>query len=109
MSSIEYDNDKTIRTRIDSIELQSSSKHCPENVPQGNFFYPEPEEHVTGRFLIYAGSIRNNYFFFLNGKRIYEILIWPSGQLYIKKGMIGHDFLCLCAGTSRKCTLLRQS
>jgi hypothetical protein len=37
MSSINYDNGKTLKTSIDSIELQISSKHRSENVPAGIF------------------------------------------------------------------------
>ncbi len=87
MISIKYDNGKTLKTSIDSIELQSSSKHRSENVPKSIFFTR------TRRFLICAGSVRNNYVIcFLNGKRRYEIFIRPSSQLRCKSKNDVHSF-----------------
>ncbi len=92
MSSIEYDNGKTIKTRIDSIELQSSSKHRSENVPPGIFLKSRTWGACQSRFLICAGSVGNNHVIcFLNGKRRYEIIIRPAVS-YVKDKIDGHNF-----------------
>jgi hypothetical protein len=60
MSSIKYENGKTLKTRTDSIELKDLQNIALKMFHQA-FFYPEQEEHVTRRFLIFAGSVRNNH------------------------------------------------
>jgi hypothetical protein len=87
MSSIKYENGKTLKTRTDSIELQSSLKHRSENVPQG---IQNTKECHPRRFLICAGSVRNNNVIcFFNGIEDTKFLhIWPSKQLYRLRRMM---------------------